>query len=317
MQTDFFLLNLGAINISKMKTRLICLLLFASMQIIKPLQTYSQASFTVYPCQDSLAVVNLIQDVLVDHFPSSHISNVTFKGNPTSVGSFEYGYFLGFENGEGIVISTGYASDADKSNTCYSAANVSAQVNGLSNDSDLNEIAGMNTHDGAIIEFDFIPLSNFCQLNYEFASEEYHDYVYSFNDVIGILLSGPGIDGEYSNGATNIATINDSVNVNVSNINIGQGEETCKGSPTNCNNCEYLVDNSDDDMPGFYWFPFDAYTVPLTAKVNLIPGETYHIKIGIADASDQIYDSAIFLEKHSFKTAKLSKQNNINNKIIK
>ena len=317
MQIGFFLLNLGAINLSKMKTRLICLLLFASMQIIKPVQTYSQVSFTVYPCQDSLAVVNLIQDVLVDHFPSSHISNVTFAGNPLSVGSYEYGYFLGFESGEGVVISTGFATDAEQSNVCNSGANASVNVNGVSSDSDLNEIAGMNTYDGAIIEFDFIPLSNFCQLNYEYASEEYHDFVYSFNDVIGILVSGPGIDGIYSNDATNITTINDSVNVNVSNINIGQGEETCKDSPTACKNCEYLVDNNDNDMPGFYWFPFDAYTVPLNAMINLIPGETYHIKIGIADASDHIYDSAIFLEKHSFKTAKHSKQNNINNKIIK
>ena len=46
-----------------------------------------------------------------------------------------------------------------------------------------------------------------------------------------------------------------------------------------------------------------GFTTPLTAEYNnLICGETYHIKLAIADASDTALNSAVFLEANSFSS---------------
>ena len=44
---------------------------------------------------------------------------------------------------------------------------------------------------------------------------------------------------------------------------------------------------------------YDGFTVPMTAVANVTPGETYHVKIAIADAGDMIYDLGVFLSIES------------------
>ena len=44
---------------------------------------------------------------------------------------------------------------------------------------------------------------------------------------------------------------------------------------------------------------YDGFTTPLWAKLAVTPGETYHIRIAIADAGDHIYDSGVFLSIES------------------
>ncbi len=39
---------------------------------------------------------------------------------------------------------------------------------------------------------------------------------------------------------------------------------------------------------------FGGRTVPLTATATVVPGQAYHFKMAIADASDRSYDSAYF-----------------------
>ena len=45
---------------------------------------------------------------------------------------------------------------------------------------------------------------------------------------------------------------------------------------------------------------FDGRTVPLTATATVIPGQTYHFKMVLADYQDSNFDSAVFLEAGSF-----------------
>ncbi|CAN5396095.1 hypothetical protein BH11BAC1_BH11BAC1_28620 [soil metagenome] len=47
---------------------------------------------------------------------------------------------------------------------------------------------------------------------------------------------------------------------------------------------------------------YDGYTTVLTARAGVIPCETYHLKIAIADVTDGVYDSGVFLEGGSFKS---------------
>ena len=47
---------------------------------------------------------------------------------------------------------------------------------------------------------------------------------------------------------------------------------------------------------------YDGFTQVLTAGTDVVCGETYHIKIAIADGGDGGYDSGVFLEGQSFSS---------------
>lgn len=55
-------------------------------------------------------------------------------------------------------------------------------------------------------------------------------------------------------------------------------------------NTQFFVDNQ-----GGQSIQYDAFTVPLSATVAVQPGQTYHVRIAIADAGDHIFDSGVFL----------------------
>ena len=66
------------------------------------------------------------------------------------------------------------------------------------------------------------------------------------------------------------------------------------------------MDNGVGGDPPFSTDPqyiqFDGFTVPLTARALVQCGQTYHIKIAIADPGDAILDSSVFLEGGSFSS---------------
>ena len=48
---------------------------------------------------------------------------------------------------------------------------------------------------------------------------------------------------------------------------------------------------------------FNARTVKLTAQSTVVAGQTYHLKLVVADRGDSSLDSAVFLAANSFTTA--------------
>ena len=179
-----------------------------------------------------------------------------------------------------------------------------------------------------ILEFDFVAESESVAFNYVFGSMEYTSYTCSvFNDIFGFFLSGPGIAGPYSNNAINLAYIPDPNNpgqytttpVAVNTVN--SGVPSGFNSSADCDNIDpdwadyniYWVDNQYDQVlndwegvneppePTFTVEGITGFTTPLTAEYNgLVCGETYHIKLAIADASDGALNSVVFLEANSF-----------------
>jgi hypothetical protein len=69
-------------------------------------------------------------------------------------------------------------------------------------------------------------------------------------------------------------------------------------------NSTYYVDNGDGFTAPQNTDPtvvqFDGFTTPLTAIAAVNCGDTYHIKLVVADAVDWSWDSGIFLEAGSF-----------------
>jgi PKD repeat protein len=236
----------------------------------------------------------LVEDLLVGSCVS--VSNVAFTGfangvNRGAVGSFSQGSSTNIGLDEGVLITTGTASFAIGPNSTP----FRSFSNGAAGDPDLASIVGLATYDAAILEFDFVPLTDTLRFRYTFGSDEYSEYVnLGFNDVFGFFLSGPGYAGPFLNGAENIALIpNTSTYVAIDNVNNGNAGTGPGLGP--CTNCAYYVENH-----GGTTIQYDGFTAVLTALAVVQPCQTYHMKFVIADAGDDAVDSGVFLGARSF-----------------
>lgn len=251
-----------------------------------------------YTVQESVDPVEMVMEYLVGSGVS--VSNITYQGNPVSRGTFNGISNLGMT--EGIILTSGRASFSTGPNNTYSKS-FAANAGG---DAALNLLGGSATTDACVLEFDFIAIAETFKLRYILGSEEYPEYVNQFNDVAGIFLSGPGITGSFPSppafpdGAINIAVVpasNPSLNVSIDNINNG----SANNGP--CTNCQYYVHNGFGNTPELdLYIQYDGFTTVLEAGAAVVPGETYHIKLAVADSGDDSFDSALFFESGSFTT---------------
>ena len=226
------------------------------------------------------------------------IFNVRRIGDNTAgVGYFEGpSDIVGFERG--IVLSTGKITDAAGPNN---SRDKGTPLSGLTSDPDLDRASSEGVYDRSGIEFDFIPLETTVTFRYVFASEEYCEYVGSkWNDIFGFFVSGPGYTGNYTDGAVNVARVpGTSSPVTVNTINHKDNRRYFLDNtrdPGGVGGCQGATGNS----PRLETIQFDGQTTVLTATLRVQPCETYHIRLVIADISDDRIDSAVFLEGGSF-----------------
>lgn len=191
----------------------------------------------------------------------------------------------------GVLLTTGAGSVAVGPNNATGMGN-SAGTATIS-DVDMNSIAAATVTNGIVLEFDFIATGNQLEFNYIFGSEEYPEFAPPnsslFNDIFGFFLSGPGLVGPYANSAVNIATVPGTATpVSINNVNP-------------ITNATYYVNNASGLAYGNA-IQYDGTTTTMTAFSDLICGEVYHIKLGIANVGDQAWDSGVFIEGGSFTT---------------
>ncbi|TVR39789.1 MAG: hypothetical protein EA392_05535, partial [Cryomorphaceae bacterium] len=251
----------------------------------------------------SMTPEQLVQDVLLGQGITAW--NITFNGQPGNVQNNQIGRFIGPSNfvdfDEGIVMASGHVGQLDGT-AAGGAINPS-----LTGDPDLAVIASpFSVNDCAILEFDFIPNGDSLEIRFVFMSHEYPGFTCSsYNDPFGFFISGPGINGggQFMNNAANIALIPGSdtfIGVNTINSGVPANHPNCLNvNPNYMNDSQYFVANN-PPIPGDIQFP--GLTVTITAYAEVICGETYHIKLGVADASDQILDSAVIIEAASFQS---------------
>lgn len=218
-------------------------------------------------------------------------SNATYTGANIAAGTFN-GASSNIGLNSGVLLTSGSINVAPGPNNNGGAgfSNQGPQI------PELNAIAQSPTRDGAILEFDFVPQSNMISFRYVFASEEYNEYVCSeFNDAFAFFISGPGITG-----SENLAVV-PSTTTPITINTINNGSVGALGSITNSpcilGNSAYYVFNSSNTVQ------YDGWTTVLTAQRSVIPCQTYHIRLMIADGFDDIFDSAVFLEENSFSSA--------------
>jgi len=240
---------------------------------------------------NSLSPQYLVQNILLGQGVQAF--NIQFYGNAIQKGKFWGNTNLGIN--EGIIIATGDIHVALGPNNLDDAT----QGTGIGGDQDLSNLIGNDTYDAAVLEFDFIPISDTIRFFYVFASEEYPEYVCSnFNDVFAFFLTGPKPGGGTYN-KENIARI-PNTNIPVAINSINPGVPGTFGTPDGCISLSYsYLYNSN---AGGTSHQFDGFTDVLEAFAPVVPCQTYHIKIAIADVKDGNFDSGVFLKAKSFSS---------------
>ena len=215
------------------------------------------------------------------------ITNIQLNCPPGAYGTFEGGPGAVNIDG-GIILSTGFADDAEGPNTldgslAFPGQDANTPI-GSPGDAQLSQsiTPNVSTVDACILEFDVYAPTDLLTFNYVFMSEEYLEFVGSpYNDIFGFWIRGPGIlDG--STDSLISAIPNTLTPITVSSVN-------------NNTNSSYYINNPAGEVGTAY----DGYTTLLTAASPVTPCNTYHLRMAIADGIDQFFDSGVLIEEGS------------------
>ncbi|MEZ5975158.1 MAG: choice-of-anchor L domain-containing protein [Planctomycetota bacterium] len=281
-------LNLGAAGL--LAGSLVAPLL-AQQHSVRPVLAPGSSNWTPQPLVvgtglSTTDLATLTAQDLVDQLLGAGVtvSNVTFTGAPQAGGTFTGGTgIIGFE--EGIILSSGNIASV------IGPMNVDSGTStgfGTPGDVDLDGLVNTTTFDASTLEFDFeCSASTTISFQFVFASEEYNEFVFQFNDAFGLFLNG-----------TNIAIVPGTTSpVSIDNVNCGDG--TLPGV-----NCGQFINNECTSLPGGTYpctnieTEMDGLTQVFSAVATINPGVN-HLKISIADALDTALDSAVFVRSGS------------------
>jgi Secretion system C-terminal sorting domain len=235
-------------------------------------------------------------------------SNITFNGTALDSADVQLGSFAANGNDLGMYSGVMMGTEAL---TIFVSYDYTQLTTNITNDSDLLLLSNptcQNFNNMAILEFDFIPAGDTMIFDYVFGSEEYGSFTCTqYNDAFGFFLSGPGINGIYSNNAINIANIpgtSTPVAINTVNSGIADGDATeCENANPNWLSDTVYFNREIYDFSDSTKVRLNGLTDILSAiYYGLVIGETYHIKMAIGDACDASVNSAVFFNGSSFRT---------------
>ncbi len=247
---------------------------------------------------DTFTANQLVQNVLTN---SSCIAtqNANATGDDFSGSKKSYAYFnangSNFPFKEGVILSTSSSQNAAGP---YTNSEGEGDLRWLG-DRDLQIALGRNnTVNATVLEFDFTALTNTISFNYLFASNEYQLYFpCEFSDGFAFLIKEVGSTEPYRN----IATIPNTT-IPVSSTNIRPFTPAFNNGIISKPSCEAM---NQQFFAGFNTtsspINYSAQTVILNAKTTVVAGRNYHIKLVIADDSNELFDSAVFIEAGSFQ----------------
>jgi hypothetical protein len=210
------------------------------------------------------------------------VSNLSYTGSSLASGTFTGGGSAGIGIESGIILTSGYASNAQGANVSDDATG----NNGLPGSAMLDALVpGYTSNDATILSFDFESAGGDVFFNYVFASEEYNEYTNTqYNDVFGFFLDGQNI--ALLPGTTTPVSIN--------NVNGGKPLGVDASHPELYNN------NDLQDGGPFFDFAYDGFTDPFRAEALGLTAGTHHIDLAIADSGDLILDSGVFIQAGTF-----------------
>ena len=232
------------------------------------------------------ATPNSLISTLSGPNPGITVKNITVGGSAKqAIGTFSGAApVFGFDSG--VVLSSGHAKAIIGPNTGTAVASFS---NGIATvDPQLQALTPQPIFDLATLEFDVTTTNggNLFTFQYVFGSEEYPEFAppvsSGFPDVFGFFVNGK--DVAFLPGTNSPVTIN-TVNP--------------------VTNAAFYVSNE----PAMYNTQLDGFTKVLTVLLPVSPGVSTHIKLAIADATDDIYDSDVMIRAGSLTAQKVTLTN--------
>ena len=153
-----------------------------------------------------------------------------------------------------------------------------------------NSVFNATSYNASVIEFDFVPLTDFISFDFIFASEEYGNFQCQFSDAFAFLLTNTttGV-------TTNLALVpNTNLPISVVTIRDYLYNSSCPSA-----NAQFFGSYNGGSQAASSAINFNGQTTLMTAASTLVPGVQYHIKLVIADRLDPQSDSAIFISANS------------------
>jgi outer membrane protein OmpA-like peptidoglycan-associated protein len=265
------------------------------------------------------------------------IGNITHKGYPLSILSFTSSPNI-LQMHKGLILSSGNSFNVAGYNNSHNQSSTFTDVSVPASDPDLAKMIREKLYDLCSIEFDFVPMDNSLQFNYQFGSDEYPEYVDSpYNDIFAFIVSDeatsqniamvPGAGVPVSINTVNFKTnqdhfIDNNLYRQVVIKRHGSVKSTYRGTlpgrvlrsiasvfgDSNYGaNADRVVIAPDPELiktldANLYRnLRYDGITKKLMAQTYVTPYKKYHLKIVI---SDNIYDSGVFIEDRSLTSRK-------------
>lgn len=232
----------------------------------------------------------LIEEVLFSSNCADDIQVTESISGNFNDGMLSYGFFESINSDfpfeSGLVLSTGRLNNVDGPNDRLSDDDAPGWVG----DNDLENSLGITgTVNATVMRFTFTPNAQNISFRYIFASEEYQENNANtciYSDAFAFLIRPVG-DTNYQNIAVIPST---QTPVLVTTVR-----------PEIPGACEALNEEFFGQFNGTEAaINFNGQTAILTANAEVIPNQTYEVKLVIADEQNYRYDSAVFLEANSF-----------------
>ena len=284
----------------------------------------SDGNINISPQDEVFSLEELISNVMIGGSECTNVDNIQAlvqSPNGTSIGYFS-GDCSNFPFSEGLVIGSGGIGEIIGevgSENSWSEPSGEEENNGT-NEQILSILgggqdSGSNVNDATVIEFEFSSFESEVSFNYIYASQEYtSSFPCVYADPFAFIVSGPGkedqniylsngnpIDQELLNlGGLNVATItppgiNLPIPTTATNIHPGPPVFNCGvGSLGEFNYPEFF----NQLAPPYH--SLNGESNVLTASFQVIPCETYTLKLMVGDWSDTILNSFVFIEGGSF-----------------
>jgi len=239
-------------------------------------------------------------------------SNEEFTGTQASSDEFLTGVDSGLEINAGVALTTGDFLDW---NAGDNTEGISTLWNSAGDQELEDRVAGNNTNDAAVLEFDVFCANGQLEMEYQFGSDEYDEFVFDtaqsgcYNDAFMLTIDSKVV--------SLVPDCSDIVAVNSVHPLIPANISCTDEDLAAVNDHLYLDDDLDIDpkvAPAnqTVQVEYDGMTIRLRIHAFVTPNTSHRIKLVIADVEDAAWDSALFIKEGSIRSITPTPQNHEN-----
>lgn len=250
----------------------------------------SATSLAQITVDTSLSTQELVQDVLINGTCAETSNFSSFTGTSIAINGIAAFNASGtdFPFSSGVVLTSGDVNAVPGPNLNIESSG------GWAGDTDLEAFTGATTtNDASWIEFDFVPLTEQLSFDFIMASEEYdQNFECTFSDAFAFILTD-----QTSGTSENLAVLPGTTTpIEVTNIRPEVPGQCAAVNEEFFGQYNFAPFND----PNTSAINMNGQTVELTATSEVIIGNTYTIKLVVADSQDSSFNMSVFIEAGSF-----------------